>query len=736
MSQSISPVSGSAYAPPSAVLDHGASAGSFAAAITQSKADDPGHGENPPVKLPASQPPTAADQAAASAGALAALQKAVDAAHFRLVQAQFDDSPAEIAAAQADLTAAQAALAAAATPVTAPTLPPAPLLPANEVQAIQTAAISSFLDTASAAPDGSDLKTTYNLYKTLAIGSQVPELSQHVDINQANTDLQAYLQKPDVVAAMQSAVAQSTPGVTAGTSAATIVTNLSNYLTDPNTVAALAALRQTNPAQANQVVNDVISQVSFFDQGAAKTLLSTYVAASVSPANVQTTLATADIKNLTLAVSDTFQVGVTESRFGVGALANSFAALAKLTPAELASAGQTFAAAIAAVPNLQAPGAEAALQGAIIGQAAAPTVTNALIAFANRLKDTGTLGTLGGGLATLAVINDFRGEGTATTGTAWGRTAVAADIMSVIGAAEPATNFVTTLGEGAKQLYSLLQSPVPAYAPGVELALAGVNLGDFAAVDAALNANADVMAGLASGALTTNEVSGFAESISEVASTTGADFGGEQLASLYGSGSGDLGLKSLFASEVGDDIASAGAASVQSIAGEIQAAGPAAGLAADEAATAAAEIVQSGGTAVATAGEAGISATALVFKGLGALGSAANILYAVGAFNQAKTDLDKGEQVAGTLDIASGLSLSVSAAVGLGAAAGSTAELLGAEAFFTGPAFPLVAAGTAVLGAALGLASYFYKHNERDDQVDDLRTFLTSGVGTGHDYLV
>lgn len=619
-----------------------------------------------------------------------------------------------------------------------------PTVSDDDIQSIQNAAMQSFLDAASKAPDGSDLKTIYNLYKTLAIQAQVPDLASHVDKNAAESDLQTYLQKPDVQAAMLQAIDSATPAVT-GKSSAAIVQTLSNYLTSPDTLANLSALRKINPTAANNVVNGIIGQVSFFDPTAAKALLKNYITANINPTNPMLTIANSDPSVFETSVSDAFQVGVSEARFGLGALSNSFTALSKLTPVELQQASQAYAAALQNAATVDPNGAQTSqlVEAWLAADNLPTTVRDALSAFSGKLVASGTFGILSGALATMAVVQDFTGEGNATTSTPWGRVTTAADLMTAIGAASAIKDGIGALSDPIKNLYAILSSSLssPANAPLVTGALEGVELTNAGAVAAALNASPAISAELEASSLSEASVTEFASAVSDLASSSSSSSGASFFSALENieqAGGADAALAQLAHDpEIVADLSS-GAGSAAGAAAEIEAAGV--GLSEAEVLTAAGEISAVAGEALPAVGAAGLSATALVFKGLGALGSAANLLYAAGALDHAITDFENDDAIAGSLDVGSALGLAVSGVAGLGAAAAGTAAAFGAEGAligaFSGPAAPIVAAVAGLAGFAFGLGSYFYKQNERNQQLDALTSFLQNGVGTGKSYYV
>ncbi|HET7313668.1 hypothetical protein [Salinisphaera sp.] len=623
------------------------------------------------------------------------------------------------------------------------TLAKAPLLPQSDIQSIHSRAIQTFLDHAQKNADGSDFKTTYNLYKTLALASQVPELQGHVDVFQAQRDLQTYLQKPDIQTEMYQDIDDAATRVT-GQSGDQIVRGLSDYLTDPNTIAALATLRQNNPDAANDIVNDTLGQVALFNPGAARDLLKNYVKANVDPSNPGLALAGAKPDVVQKSVQSAFQVGITEARFGLGTASNAFTALARLSPTEQTQAANAYANALTAAAD-NATGETGSFSADAVNafletENLPASVRDSVKSFSSKLTASGGFQGFSAALAGIAVYQDFAGSGTATTQTAWGRVKTAGDFLSLFGAGGEA---LTKLGGPIKSLYKLGESGVikAAGAPAVTEALGGgeIELTNAGAVANALRTNATLMAEIQSGALSSADVTEFADAVSHLSGQS--SLSSTEFLSALESPAASSSLASLASdATLGSEIASAGTIDTESAASlseYLSAQSASVGLTTSEADTAGAEIASLADES-AGVGKTAISKAGLALKGLGVLASVGELLYGAGAAKNAASEFQQGDNIDGALDTATAAGLTTSGTIGLGAAAFETAAAFGVEgaagSIFTGPGAAIAAGVGLVVGFGAGIGKYFHQKHVHDKQIADLEEFLQNGVGTGNNY--
>jgi hypothetical protein len=685
---------------------------------------------------------------------------------------------------------------------------PLPALPFTDEQLnqIQKDGSTLFFDKLAQAPDGSPAKILYNLFRARSL-DQLPEFKGKVDLNAVNADIQTYMQDPAVqqlLAAAQGEAAFALTGIDSATAAKSIHDSL---LSDET----ISHLRQLTPEARQQYVNSALTQLAFFDPGLAKAAMQELMKALLTQGTPQEMLANASPEATELAVQAVFQISITQSRFGVGALANAGTSLNKLTEKQLGDAGKAFAEWMRT-----GKGDLAELQYRMSEVNLDAETTFALYNFGKNLADTGALGAIGGVLAGIAVAQDFMGTGTMTTHTPWGIVNTTADVMSLVGASE---NFykagVTALGIGRAGFEKLANfaaalSAANVAAPrAVAEATEGIQLTGITEVDAqiigdALSSNASIVsavgpdgvealaAGLAeSGSagssvsiaaalpagVTEAQIAGITEmmanlSLSETPAANAAiiqagieanpalaaSLGPEGVASVSGSLAGsvnsgplnleqdlsgftigeitaapatDAAVATLIAPETAAEVSSAGLTAAE-IAAATEAGGLATGVAGESAAGAGAIAGTVAEVDAAAASAASVSVFARVLSGLGVLGAAANFLYGAKSADAAHKSFADGDVTGGVLSTGAATGFFAGGAAGLAAFIGTTFEV----AAVSGPLAPLVALGATLTGFAFALGNYFHQKHRHQEQIDDARNFLASGVGTNRSYLL
>lgn len=602
----------------------------------------------------------------------------------------------------------------------------------DQIAQVQNQAATGWLARASAAPDTSDLKIAFNLYKALWISHNVTELKSSVDTGKLGADLAEYLRRPDVRNARDASLESAAQQVVGDTPRA-LARSLSEWLLAGFRHEYLTGLRTSDPAAYHSAVNNLIGQVGYLDQDEARQTVRRFVGRTIEPPEPLNTIAEADVSDSTQAVTDMFVVGTAQSHYGLGTLSHCFVALSKLTPDQLANAAKSFALAIKAMADskpLEAgiPDAlEAALRDVTI--LADPEVAAALSAFTARIFKSGAFGTLSAILATLVVVQGFAGGGSAAKNTPWGRVCTGGDIAIALGKAsrggDAAAPAITAISLAIKPLYLLMRSKVAF--TGVAGRLGNVDLNSASAVERAVNEDSIVGAELESGALSRSDVDEFCSAIVALSASRDPTFTGPLAATLqravtdaYASPRSRTTLEEKAATIAALDLLSAGLALQPAARG----ADSRTKLNADALTDDDPLRVLAGDAAAASASEETIAIFQKMLREMGVLGDAANVIYASPQAANMTKALKSANAVTDFLELGSALALGASGIAQIGIAL----------SVFSGPAAPIFAAIAAAAGFAFGIASNLIDKADRQAQLDEFIAFLKSGVGTNNNY--
>lgn len=617
----------------------------------------------------------------------------------------------------------------------APDAPPLPFS-TQEIHDVNEITNQALIAELQAAPEGSKAKQLFNLYKAHAIATQDPDFKGKVDIKKIEADIAALHADPEILALMKTNLTAATAevlGLTPLQAAQEIKTSFIAYVQTPEFLSLPKDQRQA-------YINDALGMMAMFDAPTAKKAvadLKLSVSKSVLSGNY---LGQASPDAMDTAVQSLFTMGLGQAKSGAGILGKLFQNIAgftkqeqKLAELELKKAIQT---SVAENGEFDASLIWHAIESSTT---ASPRVKQGLKTFVSEAENAGVWGSIGVVLGGIAIAQDFTGHG-ADPNTAWGRTNIAADMMSVLGGGEAATKAFKALGLDKASMKALraianFTQKVQGNSAAVEAAekaIEMVALGNPEGAVDALTTNAAVMANVSK-----QEAEAFVDAASTASLT---DPSLNQLSTQFAenvAATNDVFIPaeadSILSSETGAALEAPSISTASEYADALSNSGEIAALevAEGEAAIAGSMAMEEG---------AAISSSSVAYgtkflQGLGVLGGVANFLYAAGAIKTAD-DLRKSGDTEGAAYM--GVMAGTGIATGMTSTFSAGATFLGFEeaAAVAGPVGWVVGGIGAVVGGVMLLGYYLHEKQKHKTAVREARAFLEGGTGTGKNYML